>query len=325
MDVLNRQSATASASARSFPGQIAAAKRGHAPWVWWHLLSLDAPSVAVLWCWFFAAAFGIAFRWMVLPTLALGTWCVYIADRLLDGLLSTEAAILRDRHWFYVRHRRFFTGLWILAMVPLAYLVLFRVQQSVRNDDILLGAVGATYFLLVHGFRRGAMRWFPKELAVGFLFAIATAVPAWARIATPNQRELLASAVFSFGALCWLNCVAIQVWEDAEASQEVAHSILASSRYDSGPRAATIAGGAGLTQFLGQHLAKFAALLAAANICLAWRLAATPAWPLFVCVALSSSLFVLLIRCRVRFSVLTLRIAADAALLTPLLFLLRGL
>ena len=322
MEAWNRQPASVSTPADAFDQLGVPRRRGRAPWVWWHLLSLDAPTIAVLWCWFFAAAFGIQFRWTVLPTLALGTWCVYIADRLLDGLLSTETAILRDRHWFYVRHRTFFTGAWIMAAVPLAYLVLLRVQRSVRNDDIILGLIGATYFALVHGFRRGPMRWFPKELAVGFLFAIATAVPAWAHTTSATEREILAVAVLAFGAACWLNCVAIQVWEDAEAAQEVAHDILAGSR-GRHARTGKIVQTFGLTQFLGQHLTAFAAFLGATGICLAWAAAHTPASPLLVCVAFSSFLFLMLIHCSTRFSVLTLRIAADAALLTPLLFLLR--
>lgn len=323
MEVLNRHSASASTVAAAIAGPTAMRRQGRAPWVWWHLLSLDAPTVAVLWCWFFAANFGIAFRWMVLPTLALGTWCVYVADRLLDGLLPAHTGLLRDRHWFYLRHRVFFTAAWLLAAAPLAYLILLRVQPSVRNDDILLGLTGATYFLLIHGCRQGAARWFPKEMAVGFLFAIATAVPAWARVAM-EQRAILAVAVAAFGAACWLNCVAIQSWEDAEAAQEVAHQILAAKRRSNGPRVGAFTQNAGITQFLGKHLVGFAALLGTGSICLAWAAAHTPVWPILVCVALSSGLFLVLIAHRNRCSVLTLRIAADAALLTPLLFLLRG-
>ena len=75
-------------------------------WVWWHLLSLDAPTVAVVWCWFFAAAFRVSLPPTALVTLALGTWCVYVADRLLDGWRSVDMTDLRDRHWFYLRHRK---------------------------------------------------------------------------------------------------------------------------------------------------------------------------------------------------------------------------
>ena len=115
-------------------------------WVWWHLLSLDAPTVAVVWCWFFAAAFGVSLPSTALVTLALGTWCVYVADRLLDGWRSVDMTDLRDRHWFYLRHRKPFVIAWIAAAAPLAYLILFRVQPAVRTDDIVLCLIGIGYF-----------------------------------------------------------------------------------------------------------------------------------------------------------------------------------
>ncbi len=294
---------------------------GRAPWVWWHLLSLDAPTVAILWCWFFAAAFGLNFSWVALPTLALGTWCVYVADRLLDGWGPTETSDLRDRHWFYLRHRKPFTIAWLLAAIPLAYLVLHRAQRSVRTDDFFLGLIGVVYFLLIHGphsnaRHSGYARWFPKELAVGFLFAIATAIPTWARLA--EHRSILTASVFTFGAACWLNCVAIQVWEDAEDSQEITHTILAGHA-----RSKEKARSRGLTEFLGEHLTGFAGSVGLLSFIFALDTAQTGLWPLFAAVTASSLLFLALIRNSYRFSVLSLRIAADAALLTPLLFLIR--
>ncbi len=291
-------------------------------WVWWHLLSLDAPTVAVFWCWFFASVCGLTLPWVALSTLALGTWCVYVADRLLDGWRSTDTVTLRDRHWFYLRHRKPFVVAWIIAAVPLAYLIFFRVSRVVRTDDIVLCLIGIAYFLLIHGrfSENSATRrlpgWLPKELMVGFLFAIATAVPTWSRLT--GDRGLLAAAIFTFGAACWLNCVAIQTWEDAEASQEVMHAILSSNGNEK-----EILRPHCMTEFLGRHLSAFAAAVGGLAICLAYATATSTIWPLFAAVALSAILFLGLIRHSRRFSALSLRIAADAALLTPLLFTLR--
>ena len=291
-------------------------------WVWWHMLSLDAPTVAVVWCWFFAAVFGLALPNVALPTLALGTWCVYVADRLLDGWRSTDTVTLRDRHWFYLRHRRPFVVAWIIAAVPLAYLIFFRVSHVVRIDDIILCLIGIAYFLLIHGCRSGnsATRrlpdWLPKELMVGFLFAIATAVPTWSRLT--GNRGLLTAAIFTFGAACWLNCVAIQTWEDAEASQEIMHTILSSSGSDKEILRPHV-----ITEFLGRHLSAFAVAVGGLAFCLAYVTVNSTVWPLFAAVGLSAVLFLGLIRYSRRFSALALRIAADAALLTPLLFLIR--
>lgn len=295
------------------------------PWAWWHLLSLDAPTVAVVWCWFFGRVLDVRFSWTTLPTLALGTWSVYVADRLLDGWRSTDTAALRDRHWFYLRHRKLFILIWAVAAVPLAYLIFFRVEAAVRIDDILLCLIGVTYFLLIHspirtrtsqGEARLFPRWLPKEMAVGFLFAVATAVPAWARwtSATPHVgRVLMIAAVFTFGAACWLNCVAIQTWEDAEAAQEIVHTILSGSEHPETRPAA-------LTGFLGAHLTAFACAVGAVGIVLAIAAAGTPVSLLFAAAALSAALFVALVRYSDRLGALPLRIAADAALLTPLMF-----
>jgi hypothetical protein len=295
-------------------------------WVWWHLLSLDAPTVAVVWCWFFGAVFQVKFPWVTLPTLALGTWCVYVADRLLDGWRGADMAALRDRHWFTLRHRQPFLLAWVMAAAPLAYFIFFRVAPQVRADDILLCGIGIAYFLLVHsgassgvGLRR-LSAWFPKELAVGFLFAIATAVPTAARIfSSARQQEhalLLSSTIFAFGAVCWLNCVAIQTWEDHERGSEVMHAIL------SGPQSNPETSGHGWTRFLGEHLAAFSGLVCALSLVAAAGTMENRAGLLFLAIALSAGAFLVLTRLSHRVSVLTLRIAADAALLTPLLFAL---
>jgi hypothetical protein len=293
------------------------------PWVWWHLLSLDAPTVAVVWCWFFGAVFGLHYSSTTLPTLALGTWCVYVADRLLDGWRSTDIAALRDRHWFYLRHRKPFLIAWCIAAIPLAYLIFFRAQPAVRTDDIILCMIGIAYFLFVHGSSAGksplfarASRWISKELAVGFLFAIATAVPAWARL--HGERNILLAATLVFGAACWLNCVAIQTWEDDEAAHELVHTILSpASRVQRGFSSHSV------TQFLGAHRTAFAVTVGLLGILFAIRTMDGSAYPLFACVAVSAAIFLALARNSYRFSALSLRIAADAALLTPLLFLLR--
>ena len=288
------------------------------PWVWWHLLSLDAPTVAVVWCWFFAAVFGVSLPPTALVTLALGTWCVYVADRLLDGWRSVDMTDLRDRHWFYLRHRKPFVIAWIAAALPLAYLILFRVPPVVRTDDIVLCLIGIGYFLLIH--HRSEDARFSKELFVGFLFSIATAVPTWTRI--QEGRGLLLAAIFTFGATCWLNCVVIQTWEDAEARREGAPNNFAAGGTREAPVQADRIPRRALTDFLGNHLTAFAIGVGA----LAFSIASFPAgrnvWPLFIAVAASSLVFLALIRRAARMSALSLRVLADGALLTPLLFLL---
>ena len=72
----------------------------------WHLLSLDAPTVAVIWALLLARVAGVRPAPAGLSVLGVGTWLVYVADRTLDGLAGRETTRLRERHLFYARRRR---------------------------------------------------------------------------------------------------------------------------------------------------------------------------------------------------------------------------
>jgi hypothetical protein len=88
------------------------------PLAWWHLASLDAPTVAVAWSLGFAWAAGVALPAWVPALLALTAWAVYIGDRLLDAraaIRSGETHRLRERHFFHHRHRRVFGVLAVAA------------------------------------------------------------------------------------------------------------------------------------------------------------------------------------------------------------------
>ncbi len=274
------------------------------PLYWWHLLSLDAPTVAVAWGWLFARAFSVHLPKFSLLTLALGTWCVYVADRLLDGWLLRPDATLRERHHFYARHRRVFLFALLAAWLPLAYCLGERVAARVRWDDLLLTAIGLLYFALVHGgafLRFGNRRaLLPKELAVGILFAVAVAVPAWAYLHGRHFALLL--AVASFAMLCCWNCIAIQTWEDADAGISTQRECVHHA-----------------TAWLGRHLLSsslaLAVLLAIASVAMP---VTSTRW-IFFCCLLSALLFSLLQRIHTSLHPRTLRVAVDLALLTPLL------
>lgn len=265
------------------------------PLRYWHLLSLDAPTVAALWCW----AFGRAARLHLAPwlpaALALGTWLFYVADRLLDGQISPPAE-LQERHRFHYRHRRLF----LAAVVPVGLTLLLlvaRMPRSLLLAYAVLGVLSLLYLGVVHvppRMRGAALRFFPKELAVALLFAAASALPGWdqaRRIAAgmPRPHPLLLLCPL-FAALCWLNCMAIEDWEhphrDARRRRVVWMSLLT-------------AAAAGLSLL---------------------ELSSLPARALAVCAALSALLFLALDRSSLHPG--GRRIAADLALLTPVLLLL---
>ena len=88
-------------------------------WLWAHVLSLEAPLVAVLWQHALAHAHGLRLTPMLDAGLALACWVIYVIDRTLDTF-SAGNAELSLRHVFYRRHRRVL----LLGVIPAASLVL---------------------------------------------------------------------------------------------------------------------------------------------------------------------------------------------------------
>ena len=92
----------------------------------------------------------------------------------------------------------------------------------------VLGAFSLLYLGLVHLPARAhgrSLRYFPKEFAVALLFAAATALPAWdaavRRFAGMPRHHPLLLLCPLFAALCWLNCMAIEEWEQHRRNHRV--------------------------------------------------------------------------------------------------------
>jgi len=270
--------------------------------LYWHLLSLDAPTVAVLWAWSFERAAGVRISISALAVLGLGTWLIYVADRLLDARPSRRvagfAAKLRERHFFHARHCRTLLAVAWPAALALLWLIA-RMPGVDRRNDAVLFAVAMLYFGSVHLAVPRARRWFAREITVGLVFALATAVPAWSQ--TAGSKTHLALLVLIFAALCCLNTIAIEVWEQSGRGRRFSVSLAASLL-------ALCAGALGL--WAGMHDSPDGALVA--------------------CAALSALVLLSVDSLHRRHSrpnaepdeaarwLLLVRVAADAALLTPL-------
>ncbi|MGB9030482.1 MAG: hypothetical protein WCC27_10215 [Acidobacteriaceae bacterium] len=270
--------------------------------VYWHLLSLDAPTVAVLWAWGLARTARVQSDASVLAVLGVGTWLLYVADRLLDGRPRGHRP-LRERHFFHARYRTaFLTASTAAALLLLALIGLMPPRAG--REDALVFAASMLYFAIVHLPGLSMQRWFPRELAVGALFACATTIPAWSASGSP--RAELTLPVFLFAGLCCLNCVAIETWERS-ANPDRNHAVPA----------------------LAICLA-----LASATPMLIPSLRSPSTFRLLASAFASATLLFALDRLHRRVMqpdaapatvgpfLLVLRVAADAALLTPLLFLL---
>jgi hypothetical protein len=266
---------------------------------WWHLLSLDAPTVAALWSWFFARAMHLHLPLVQALLLALGTWLLYVADRILDGLDQRRRELLRERHHFHARHRTAFLWAASLLIVLLAWCVLTRMRPEALRDDLWIGVLAVLYFFAVHrrttAMRSNAPR-LPKELAVAILFAAATAVPAWSRLGGHSSvaKQQLAPAVVFFAVLCWINCVSIEKWESGNLHPT--------------------------TQWAGVHLRPIVTMIALFCVAAALLAPSRGLMAVYLAALFSSGLLFVLDARSARLSPLHLRIAADAALLTPLAF-----
>ena len=294
------------------PPLATAARRGFrfpAVLRWWHLLSLDAPTVAAIWSWSFARAMHVRLPWNAPLLLALGTWLIYVADRILDGLRSGASGQLRERHFFYARHRIEAITTGAIASVALLWLIVTRMIPATRREDIVLFAAALIYFCLIHVWapqsRSGIERWFPKEIAVALVFAAAVAVPAWSRLS--DQRILLIPLVALFALLCWLNCVAIDKWEQPISGH-------ARASRGTRPHPST----RWTQSYLPLVACGIAVLAVTASVLSILSAAPFEITALYLACAISALLFFAFDRSRL--GSLDLRIAADMVLLTPLLF-----
>ena len=263
----------------------------------WHLASLDAPTVAVVWSLAIARAVNVHLPLWVPVLLALGTWAVYIGDRLLDArsaLRTGTLATLRDRHFFHWRHRRTLLHIAVVAAASSAAIILTLMPVVNRERGSVLGIAALAYFSGVHLPRRP--RWlaslFTKEFLVGVIFAAGCALPTLSRLPFDAGQIIPFAAVSAFFAsLAWLNCSAIAHWESAAL----------------------------------RSIRKPALLVAALGLFLA--LACTADSPRAAALLVAGSCSALLLaafdHARFRMTQLTLRVAADLVLLTPVFLLVR--
>ena len=233
--------------------------------------------------------------------LALGTWAVYIGDRLLDARTALRTGNhhrLRERHFFHWRHRRILLPLALVAAGASAAIIFDLMPATVREHNSVLAVAALAYFSGVHTSRRSlpsARAIFSKELLVGILFTAGCALPSLTRFAaTAPGRSLgsLPAAWMFFAVLAWLNCGAIEGWESAKIPGRIwlAGIVLALT-------------GLSLALYLFPAQPRIASLLIAGS---------------------ASALFLALLdRLRSRFTPLALRAAADLVLLTPLLLVAR--
>jgi len=262
----------------------------------WHLLSLDAPSVAAVWTIFLARAAELRLPWVEPVAMFVAVWMIYAGDRLLDARSGSDG--LEERHRFHHAHRSAFLCGIVAGALALVYL-LHRTDVRTLRLYALLAALLAAWLLVVHASARSRGQRLPKEIAVGLFFAAAVFIPTVGRL--PGSRALLLPTAMLFAGVCALNCLFLYAWEHPGSRPE-AH---------------------GSTRWATRHLNALAAALVVAAVTLAvlqrGRVGKAPA----VACGVSAGLLWGLHRVRGRVLAVHLRAAADLVLLTPVLWLLR--
>lgn len=115
-------------------------------WLWPHVLSLEAPLVAVLYQMMLAQAHGIRLPPMLGTGLALACWVVYALDRTLDTFGAKKEGELDVRHAFYFRHRRLLLG----GLIPAATGVLMWLALFVIPEGVLWQAAGLALLVALY-------------------------------------------------------------------------------------------------------------------------------------------------------------------------------
>ena len=273
----------------------------------WHLLSLDAPSVATVWTLAVASAVGLHLPWASPAAMFVAVWMLYAADRLLDARPLPGGASppeLEERHRFHHRHRRAFLVVIAISACALSGLLREIDPQAMRIYTLLATLLGA-WFLIIHARPLpgdGAHR-LPKELAVGIFFPAAVFIPTVARL--PQLRLDLLPIALLLAATCSLNCLYLYAWEHPSHRTQAHWS----------------------TRWATHHLVALTwtvAALSLALILISPLLTASAQLHrgtavLTTCILVSSLLLLLLHHLRNRLPPLHLRSLADLVLLTPLI------
>ena len=310
----------------------------------WHLASLDAPTVAVIWSLAFAWAAHVPLSGRVLLVLALATWCAYVSDRILDARVlgaqtlgpqlsdgwdfdartGAEPSIwpgLRERHYFHWRNRRLFLPLAVIAACVAGVVALTLLHSFMRERGFILAAAALAYFSGVHAApwleRRRLLlpRLVSKEFLVAVLFTAGCILPAWSRLRASGAQEFLLWCFWIpgiyFAALAWLNCRFIAGWEGEKSNRKAGGRRRRFWAFRLFP--------ARSTDF------SAAVLLASAGFLLAYIAfgSYSRASALLAAGASSALLLATLDSLRTRITPLALRAGADLVLVTPLLLFLR--
>lgn len=281
-------------------------------WLFPNLLSLDAPLVAVAWLYIFAKTWRVDYLpWAAYISLGLVVWSIYVADRLLESSLADGTTRkLEARHEFHRQHRRVFGLLLKFAVAATVILVTTTLPWTIYGFAFgpggfvgyaIYGGILILGFFALSIFSSAGPDDLPhaKNALAGITFAYGTAMLAHAYTGFEMDALLRSPEFICFAVLCILNISAIDLWEHAHRSSDP--EIKASDEL-------------ALTLPL--------LILGLASLIFALKDHELTTRPFFYAILTGAALLHVLNRTRSRFSMDSLRVLADVALLVPFLVFL---
>lgn len=231
--------------------------------------------------------------------LGLSVWCIYLADRLYDATRAKDTSQSTDRLRFTKNHIHSLSVLTVFAGCLNLYLIVSHVPWS-----LIVSGLGTAFLLILYYlfrlFGRGRLTIIvPREILCGMIFALGSvlAVDYYAALATVDLGFVI--PVILFGLLCSASCILISIWErDADMSIS---DVSFATRHGSIP----------------PLLAPAISLLSIVCVILAFL----GIWQIYLALALSALSLRLMLHFEKFLSVATLRVLADAVLLSPLLLI----
>lgn len=183
-------------------------------WLWFNLLSLDAPLIALVWQDFVARCYPTVLHLTGRVVLGLTVWAIYLADRLLDVRYPASAAE-SIRHQFYRRHRVFAQALFGVVVSVDVLVTSLWLRPAVFDGGLLLTAGVVAYLAAFPLTRWGANTW--KKPIAALLFTAGTFLIAWTGAGHPVRQLTWPAAAFC--ALCLGNLLMIEHWSRETARQ----------------------------------------------------------------------------------------------------------
>jgi len=181
-------------------------------WSWLTILSLDAPTVAVLWQILFASSFDLVIKPIHAILLFAAVWLIYVFDRCFDGFVIAKA--LTARHDFYKRHFKRVAILAGIVVCSALVIAIMWLEPPIFLHGIILSGVVLLYLANLHLPKKPFLL-IPKELQIGLVFAAGATITFWSQLdsLTVIENILFLSATLCFAMLCFLNCSLIGLWE----------------------------------------------------------------------------------------------------------------